>query len=439
MKTSINLLRSVLMLAVLSSMTFVYGQNMRPYDKNGVNVFETTKGPTQWTGDVKVRVGGGFTQQYQHLSHSSAFLTDANNDGVNDNLYNLAPGFNLATANLNVDVWLADGVRMNLITYLSARHHNESWVKGGYIQFDKLPFLKNDLVDKVMENLTIRVGHNEINYGDAHFRRTDNGNAMYNPFVGNYILDAFNTEIGGELTYQKNGLLADFAMTTGAINGVITPAVKTAQDDDVSRKPAFIGKLGIDKQVNDDLRVRATASIYTIASTVRNVLYSGDRAGSRYYLVVEPATGTATANAWSGAINPNFSDKVTAIMGNLFVKFHGLEVFGTFENADGRTNAETATRNVSQLAGEVLYRFGANEDFYVGARYNKVDAQLPFSGVNKDVSAKRVQGAFGWFVTKNMLAKLEYVTQDYSGDFPANDVRKGANFKGLMVEATVGF
>ena len=50
----------------------------------------------------------------------------------------------------------------------------------------------------------VRVGHMEINYGDAHFRRSDNGNAIYNPFVGNYIMDAFTTEIGGEV-YLKTG------------------------------------------------------------------------------------------------------------------------------------------------------------------------------------------------------------------------------------------
>ena len=54
------------------------------------------------------------------------------------------------------------------------------------------------LLKSIMKYTTLRVGHFEINYGDAHFRRSDNGNSMYNPFVGNYILDAFTTEIGAE-------------------------------------------------------------------------------------------------------------------------------------------------------------------------------------------------------------------------------------------------
>lgn len=46
----------------------------------------------------------------------------------------------------------------------------------------------------------------ENNYGDAHFRRSDNAQAIYNPFVGNLIMDAFTTEVGAELYYRKNGL-----------------------------------------------------------------------------------------------------------------------------------------------------------------------------------------------------------------------------------------
>ena len=59
-----------------------------------------------------------------------------------------------------------------------------------------------------MEIVTVTVGHFEINYGDAHFRRSDNGNAIYNPFVGNYIMDAFTTEIGAEVYLEADGVIA---------------------------------------------------------------------------------------------------------------------------------------------------------------------------------------------------------------------------------------
>src|SRR5690606_33188104 len=109
-------------------------------------------------------------------------------------LVELGTDFNLPTANLNVDAQLMDGVRMHLGVYLSARHHEESWVKGGYIQMDKLDFISPGFMEEIMNYTTIRIGLDEFNYGDAHFRRTDNARAIYNPFVGNYIMDSFSTE-----------------------------------------------------------------------------------------------------------------------------------------------------------------------------------------------------------------------------------------------------
>jgi hypothetical protein len=63
---------------------------------------------------------------------------------------------------------------------------------------------------------------------------------MYNAFVGNYILDAFTTEIGAEvLVRSPNGLLAMAGVTGGEIRGNVT------RPDD--RGPAFLGKIGFDR------------------------------------------------------------------------------------------------------------------------------------------------------------------------------------------------
>jgi hypothetical protein len=39
-------------------------------------------------------------------------------------------------------------------------------------------------LDKVMNYITLKVGKMEINYGHVHFRKTDNGMAFQNPFIG---------------------------------------------------------------------------------------------------------------------------------------------------------------------------------------------------------------------------------------------------------------
>jgi hypothetical protein len=144
-----------------------------------------------------------------------------------------------AQANLYTDVQLADGISLSLTTYLSARHHNEAWVKGGYLQFDKLPF-KGEFWTNLMKITTIKLGHMEINYGDAHFRRSDGGHTFYNPFMESYIMDAYTTEIGGEVYLKKNALFGMIGVTSGMIKGNIDSAVKTSVDPTIKGLLLFI-------------------------------------------------------------------------------------------------------------------------------------------------------------------------------------------------------
>jgi hypothetical protein len=96
-------------------------------------------------------------------------------------------GFNNSAANVNPHAQLAPGIRVALPSYLSSRHHNETWVKDGYIQIDQSP-IEFAPLKMLFEIVTVRVGHREINYGDAHFRRSDNRNAICNGFVAGRLI-----------------------------------------------------------------------------------------------------------------------------------------------------------------------------------------------------------------------------------------------------------
>ena len=456
--TRSNTLRFMTLIALMSLSFGALAQQgriqyFRPYDQRGINVFETSKYDTVGFDGLKLRIGANFTQQYQNLKHSN---TENIVGEVNKNaLYDLSPGFNLAMANFNIDVQLTDGVRVSLISYMSTRHHNEFWVKGGFFQIDKVGFLNSPLMDELWKNLTLKIGHMEINYGDAHFRRTDAGNALYNPFVENNLMDAFTTEIGGELYWQKSGLLAMVGITDGEIQGSVT------KGDD--RSPSFYGKVGFDKNFTEDFRARLTGSVYTTKSSISNTLYGGDRAGSRYYYVLEPVNATLTGNSFSGRINPGFKDNVTSFMINPFVKFRNVEIFGTYEVASGNSQIENGElqstdpaqpvltklekRQFNQYAIDGVYRF-ANDKMYVGAKYNVVDGDLAFGqsttqpnlsqGTREDVKIQRTSLAAGWFITKNILLKGEYVTQKYM-DFPGTDIRSNGKFDGFVIEGVIGF
>jgi acetyltransferase-like isoleucine patch superfamily enzyme len=388
----------------------------------GIGQFEAPKQALEFNG-LAMQIGGAFAQTFQALDHENTATPAARTV-----LGEIRPGFSLANANLNIGVQLARGIRVDLESYMASRHHNEFWVKGGFATIDASPF-DVPVLNRIMEFTTIRAGHFEINYGDAHFRRTDNGNAIRNPFVENYILDAFTTEIGAEVMLR--GPMGSFVLagvTTGENKGNI-------KDGAVDASPAFLGKLGFDRQFTDALRLRLTGSVYTAESSPAVTLYGGDRTGSHYWGVMEDSAtlrqGTAFTN---GRINPGFANEIRALQLNPYVELGNLELFGVIERASGKTAAETERREVNQLAGDVVYRL-LDDQLYLGARYNRVNGD--FAG-QKDLEVRRTAVSAGWFLTRNLLTKVEYVTQEYDG-FAATDIRNGGRFNGFLVEGVIAF
>ncbi len=419
MKTSIK----TALLAILLSVSYLgIAQNNRAlqYDrlpgKAGLNIFETSKEDTVAYQEMKVRVGGDFSIIFQGLSQD--------NDLVGDTLVDLASNFALPTANLNLDVQIADGVRMHLRTYLSSRHHPEAWVKGGYFQLDKLDFIKPGFLSGIMKVATLRFGMDEINYGDTHYRRSDNARSMYNPFVGNYIMDAFTTEPFGEITIQKSGWIGVLGISNGRLN---QSPIKG--DDGV----VVFGKLGYDKQLNDDLRVRLTGSFYNSSDKgTRDYLYNGDRAGARYYNALEGVNDSRPSD-FLPRFNPNFAYQ-TAFQINPFVKYQGLEFFGVYETVE---NGADGGGDYTQLGTELLYRFGTDDQLYVGGRYNMVDGKA--ADTAGDIEIARTNLGFGWFLTDYVMTKIEYVTSSYDGDGFGGSKFQGAEFHGIVIEAVISF
>ena len=469
--------KSIMTIAAALFVSSIMFAQIRPTDQTGINVFETAKTPTEFNG-LKVDIGGSFSQPYIGLSQSNSSSALPYNAASQNTLFPLANNFSLAMANLYLNTYLADGVTLNFTLYLASKHHNETWVKGGFVQFDKIPFIKLDLLDNIMKFTTLKVGAMEVNYGDAHFRRSDGGNAIYNPFMENYIMDEFATEVGAEADFHLKNFTVVAAVTDGELNGnlqQIDPVKNPASNG--SHNPAFVGKLAYDKQIGEKLRVRVSGSAYYTAGSVSNTLFGGDRTGSNYSGVMYVA-GPGTATAFNGRYNPGLGDKLLTGMGNLFIKFTpleglSLESFSTLESAKGRNTVETIERTATQQATDLVIRFGKHENFFAGVRYNNVNADVaavnipavaavtavPFTlntttgvitgkvGVTAvpaytipayNVGINRLAFSAGWFVTKNILAKVEYVKQNYSG-FPTATIYDGAEFHGLTAEAVISF
>jgi hypothetical protein len=216
-------------------------------------------------------------------------------------------------------------------------------------------------------------------------------------------------------------------VTGGEIKGQVTAPEK--------RSPAFLAKAGFDKQLGESFRVRLTGSGYVQARSANGTLFTGDRGGSRYYSVIENTTSTEKDQAWSGAIQPGFRSETRAAVINPFVKVGALELFGNIEQAKGRARTEAANRTWNQNVYEATYRlFG--DQVYVAGRYNTARGEL--QGIAGEVSVNRAQLGGGWFITPNVLTKIEYVQQKYT-DFPTTDIRHKGKFNGFVIEGVVAF
>jgi len=401
-------------------------QNFRPVDRRGLNVFEAPKNDGVPYDGFKLMLGAAFTQQFQTIDHSNTAQAKVVSGVDQNKLVEIGPGFNNAVANLYITAQLARGISVHMTSYLSSRHHSETWVKDGYLQIDSSP-IDVPLLNNVMKYTTIKFGEMELNYGDSHFRRTDNGNSVYNPFVGNLIMDPFTTEAGAEVYVRSNGLLGMVGVTAGQLHPSVT--------DPTHRNPSFLGKLGYDRQLSPDLRVRLTGSVYTNPHSTEQNLFSGDRAGSRYYFVMENTAATENSSLRSGMLNPGMGYALTSWVINPFVKFNGLELFAQVEQAHGRAKGEAENRTWKQYAVDGTWRF-LNDALMVSGRYNTVRG--PLANTTTNVGADRWQFAGGWYITDNILLKGEYVTQKYTG-YANTSIFNGGKFNGFVFEGAVAF
>jgi hypothetical protein len=266
-------------------------------------------------------------------------------------------------------------------------------------------------------------------------------------------MDAFTTEMGAEFYYNRNGFVSMIGVTNSKLNQNVKEIVANSPTQNTTISPTILAKIGFDKQIDADLRVRLTGSLYHVSNISGN-LYGSDRAGSRFYGVMSHAAYTGvsgevadnfdpTANKDTGRFNPGYGNWATSYMINPFVKYKGLEFFGTLElTSGGDAKGNDDKRTVNQYVGDLLYRFGQKESFYIGAKYNLVTGKLKNADANT-VTVNRLETGLGWFMTKNILTKVVYVDQNYKdfSQFTAgnpNDLY-GGNFNGILFEAVITF
>ncbi len=425
-----------------------------------VQTFEPAKDTSAFSGKPEVSFATDLTFNYQGLKQDySLATTSSTSNGVVTEYRptSLQPGLSLPQANLDINAKVMSGFNVTLETMLSSHHHNETYVKGGYATIDNLDFIAPGFASDFMRNATIKVGVDDINFGDDQYRRSDNADVMRNPFIHNMGVEAYMQAPHIEVLYRIPSINS-FVMV-GITNGQVNPDdvtnVPRTNTQGSSNRPALYGKLGFDSQIDESLRIRLTESFYTVHGTNKgSSLYSGDKAGTVSRKIFDTDTRTnAYGNGWSSWSNTDndfgalwnalsgFSD-LNVAKTNFFTKYNDTELYVMLELADG-ADARGVDMGMTHYAVDLVQRF-SNDKFWVAARYeNAVVDYKDYRGTPAtstdlgDAEMTQWQLGLGWFLSKNAVAKLEYINHERE----KNSAYAGGNaeFKGYMISTALSF
>lgn len=392
------------------------------------HVFEPAKDTSAFTGvewDWKAALSfyyQGLTQQYSPVTGTAEKIDS---------------GLILPNANLDIYAKIMSGFNVKLQTMLSSSHHPETYVKGGYATIDNLDFITPGFLGGLMANTTIKIGVNDINFGDDHYRRTDNAEVTRNPFIANMAVESYMQAFHVEVLHRIPTL--DAFVVGGITNGKAQPnnVVKTSDTSDAKNASyALYGKIGFDKQINDELRVRITESLYWQQKALRGDLYAGDKAGDTLANIFGASASATSQHTWNAmrdnTLGQTYAD-ILASKTNFFVKYNDTEFYGLYEIADGEMRNGTSM-DLKHYAIDVVQRF-ANDRFYVAARYE--NAVRKYSGDTKgNAELTQYQLTAGWFLSKNAVAKAEYIKHERTN---FNEYNGKAKFDGFLISAGLSF
>ncbi|PAF49046.1 hypothetical protein BKH43_07315 [Helicobacter sp. 13S00401-1] len=354
-------------------------------------------------------------------------------------------GFSLPVANLDISARLARGFNVVLQTRLASHHHTNTFVKGGYATIESLDFLGSDFLDSIMKHVTVKVGVNDIDFGDNQFTRTDNANTYRGYFTINQAVESNLQSVFGELLLRYKGAFLLGGLTTG----VIDPQNYTIEPGKTNVAGYF--KLGWDSQVTEDFRARISESVYIQASpNSAESLFNGT--GSLAGTVLRGVYGAASTATGVGTWNPMAgTGSMSAYNTSLFLKYKGTELTGVYEFASGAYN-NALNNQALQLpsAGDaymnhfsitLAQRFW-DDKMYVAARYEKAFLNGRRDGTALDQQLDQAQVSVGWYMYKGVLARAEYIWQQrnlstFGGKLA--DSKGYAYFQGFMLTANVAF
>jgi hypothetical protein len=370
----------------------------------------------------------------QALDHKNAF------NGQGTELAKVEPGFQNAFGDLGFIGKFGKNNEIEVVfdLYLSSRNHpSQTYGNEGYMilrgvpeNLESLKFLK-----PILEKVDIKAGHMLIDFGDSANFRSNNAIVQKNPLVGNFVMDPNIVSIG----MQVNSKPGKYGYVLGISNGT------TTEDWNVGRGFAYNGKVFVYpvKGLRTSLSYIATDQSDNptkAAGGSAMQMFTGNRSGERY-------AGVLGGGQAPGNVFPQGGEKFSAAQFDVtFDNGSPLTAYahyGLTQDLDINGSAVgTPEEKWSYYAGHVKYNI--TPALYAAARYSSA-APTKLNGSDSDGNVNRIQFGGGLWLTKNLLVKLEYVQQKYSG-FSAgqmvnNNIQawRDPEFSGVISEVSFSF
>jgi hypothetical protein len=380
-------------------------------------------------GDMQFYMGLQTVGRFQAITQQGAYFDNATHHPVE--YPGLNPGFQTAYGNLDFLATIPGKLDVFFDLYLSSvGHPSTTYGDQGYIILKQLPPpFADGALGALFDYINVKAGAFDIDFGDANYHRTNNAYTFRNPLIGNELVDTDAEQIGAEV-YSVKGPVYWLA---GVGNGT------TDEYFDYGSEPSVHGKIW--GYPTPDLRLSASAYYCNLANTANAAaggannqitdLYASTRSG-------EPYNAIFNAGDDAGNITPMAGLDVQAYQGDLTWNCWPWELYGNV----GWTQDSAYDERWLYGAGMATYHI--TSALYLAAQYSYAIAGA-VNGVDSSGWVERFQVGGGYWLTKSLLCKLEYVYDQYNNFSPSAGTVSGViasdnpRFSGLTAEVSFGF
>ncbi|HEX8255507.1 MAG TPA: hypothetical protein VF846_20370 [Thermoanaerobaculia bacterium] len=370
----------------------------------------------------------------QALNHENAY------DPKGVELAKVSPGFQNAFGNLGFIGRFGKKEEITVVMdlYLSSRNHpSQTYGNEGYILMRGVPENLTSLrfLTPILEKVDIKAGHMLVDFGDAAEHRSNNAIVQKNPLIGNFVVDPNIVSIGMQVS-SKPGR---FGWLVGGSNGT------TTEDWNVGRGFAYNAKV----YAYPITGLRTSLSyIGTDQSDNPNKsgggsqmqMFTGNRSGERY-------AGVLGGGQAPGNVFPQAGEKFSAAQFDVtFDNGSPIQLYGHYGRTQdldiNGTAAGTPEEKWNYYAADARYNF--TPTLYGAVRYSGAQVSK-LAGADSDGNVRRIQVGGGFWLSKNLLLKVEYVDQQYSGfsvgQIVNNNIAawRDPSFSGLISEVSFSF